>query len=164
MRFHRQKFISFWQNNRLNFVKLERIMFILIHRAGLNPVFTIKIVLKWPNNHFNSILLIWQCSICVEIHWKYFERRNLRIFYRTRYMYLERQWKKTVWMFEMKLKISSPMKYRIQNFPTSIGTFQRNEVSNSNFQTFQFWAFQLLVFSNRSFQLHVSEYFIGVQD
>ena len=174
MRFHRQKFISFWQNNRLNFVKLEQIMFILIYRAGLNPVFTIKIVLKWPNNHFNSILLIWQCSICAEIHWKYFERHNLRIFYLTRDTCI---WKGS----EKKLKLETfefecskwNWKFRVQVGNTAFKTFQlRSELSNEMkfpmqtfyFQTFQFWAFQLLFFSNRTFQLHVSEYFIGVQD
>ena len=137
-------------------------MFILIYRAGLNPVFTIKIVLKWPNNHFNSILLIWQCSICAEIHWKYFERHNLRIFTAPEiHVFGKAVEKKTevgnfwVWMFEMKLKISSPSwKYRIQNFPTSIGTFQRNEVSNANFL---FSDFSILSFpTSHFFQPHFS--------
>ena len=128
-------------------------MFMMIYRAGLNPVFTIKIVLKWPNNHFNFILLIWQCSICVEIHWKYFERHNLRIFYLTRDTCI---WKGSEKNWSWKL-LSLNVRNEIENFESKL-EIPHSKLSNfdRNFPTK--WSFQCKLSIFRLFNFELSNF------
>ena len=121
------KFISFWQNNSLNFVKLEQIMFSMIHFARLNPVYTIKIVLKWPN----SIFFIRRCSICIEIEnisryiiWGLFTAPEIHV--------VEKGSGKNEKLETFELERSKwNLKFRVQVGNTEFKTFKlRSELSN----------------------------------